>query len=144
MTANRPTRAKVRKADKSKDSVALPQELSDRLDHLARLPQNWDSYGAVSINPKAIERVRSILREIFAVGAKDIPHPFIAPANDGTLVLEWETANGKELILDVPPDDEPASFLLVEPEAHGKERETEGLVGEPWTLAEVIGRLLVR
>lgn len=144
MPANRPTRAKVRKADKPEKSSSLPPELSDRLNRLATLPQNWDSYGAAPINPKTIKRVRSILREIFAVGAKDIPHPFIAPANDGTLVLEWETRNGKELILDVPPDDEPASFLLVEPEAQGGEKEIEGLVGEAWTLAEVIGRLSAR
>jgi hypothetical protein len=144
MAVNRSPRAKIPKADKPKKSAPLPPELSDRLKHLATLPQNWDSYGAAPINPKTIERVRSILREIIAAGAKDIPLPFIAPANDGTLVLEWKTGGGKELILDVPHGDELISFLLVEPQGPEAEKKTEGVIGEPWTLVEVIGRLLAR
>jgi hypothetical protein len=152
MPANRPTRTKVRKVDKSKDSVALPQELSDRLDHLARLPQNWDSYGAVPISPNAITRARSTLRQILSVGGEDIPLPFIAPSPNGGVELELTTASGRELMLDISPGEECVAFLLVEPtepsdasiEPGRDEKETEGTIGDLYTLKEVVRRLLLR
>lgn len=144
MAVNRSPRAKIRKADKPKKSAPLPPELSDRLKHLATLPQNWDSYGAAPISPETISRVRSMLRQILAAGGDNPPLPFIAPASEGTIVLEWKTGRGKELILDVPHGDEPISFLLVEPQGPEAEKETEGVIGESWTLVEVIGRLLAR
>ncbi len=113
MAGNRSSRAKGRQADQTTESPALPKELSDRLDHLAGLPQNWDSYGASPINPKVIQRVRAILREILVSGGEDVPLPFIAPSGDGGLELEWTSVSGKELMLELPPGDRPVAFLLV-------------------------------
>jgi hypothetical protein len=73
-----------------------------------------------------------------------MPLPFIAPANNGMLVLEWETPEGTELIVDVPPQDEPVSFLLIEHDESGSRVETEEVIGERWNLREVIRRLLAR
>ena len=140
MPANRPPRPRIRKSDKSEMNVVLPQAVSDRLSHLANLPQDWDSYGGSPMSPKAIRRAELILKEALTI-AKEVPPPFIAPANDGTVVLEWKTSTGKELILDIPLDDEPVSFLLVEPKKPEGEIETEGVIGKPWALAEVICRL---
>jgi hypothetical protein len=81
-----------------------------------------------------------MLKEALAIG-EETPHPFIAPANDGTIVLEWKTPTGKELILDIPSDDEPVAFLLVEPKEPEGEVETEGVIGKPWALSELIRRL---
>lgn len=139
--ANRSTNAPRRKADKPEKTGALPQELSDRLAHLATLLPNWDSYGAVPISSDAITRTKAILRRILALGDKGIPLPFIGPSGDGTLVLEWKTPAGKELILDIPLGEEPLPFLLVEPQGPEGEVETEGVIGETLTLAEVIRRL---
>ncbi len=36
------------------------------------------------------------------------------------------------------------AFLLVEPTDSGDEQETEGKIGEPYTLEEVVRRLLLR
>jgi hypothetical protein len=128
-------------ADTPPGKSDMPKSLSQRLDLLLSLPDNWDSYGAAPINPNTISRVEAALREIFMVVGESAPLPFIAPANDGTIVLEWKTAEGRELTLDIPPDDGPMSFLLITPES--PEPETEGVVGEGWTLTEVIKRLSV-
>jgi len=122
----------------------LPESLSDRLKHLARLPHNWDSYGAAPISQNAIEKTKLILREILAVSGKDCPLPFIGPSPDGGVGLEWTVPSGKELILDIPPSEEPLTFLLVEPTDSGDEKETEGTIGDPYTLDGVIRRLLLR
>ena len=139
--ANRPAKTPRRKVDKPEKACAFPQELSDRLEHLAQLPQNWDSYGGLPISPKAVEQAKAILREVIALGGKDFPLPFIGPSGDGTLVLEWKTPAGQELILDIPLGEEPLPFLLVEPQGPEGEVETEGVIGKTWPLAEVIRRL---
>jgi hypothetical protein len=143
MPGNKPLRPRIRKLDKSEEDIALPQEISDRLEHLSRLPQNWDGYGASPISPKVIKRVKSVLKEALAV-AEGVPAPLIAPANDGTIVLEWKTSSGKELILDIPSDDEPVPFLLVEPKEPGGKAETEGVIGKPTTLVKIIQWLQTR
>jgi hypothetical protein len=111
---------------------------------LARLPQNWDSYGASPINPEAIQKARGILRSVFALGGTSIPLPFVAPSPDGGIELEWKTTSNKELMLDIPPVEGHMAFLLVEPTDSGDEQETEGKIGEPYTLEEVVRRLLLR
>ena len=125
-------------SDTPSDRSAIPKSLSQRLDLFLSLPDNWDSYGAAPISPNTISRVEAALREIFTVAGEDAPLPFIAPANDGTIVLEWKTAEGRGLTLDIAPDDGPMSFLLITPES--PEPETEGVVGEGWTLAELVKR----
>ena len=116
----------------------------ERLNRFATLPENWDSYGAPPISQKIIDWAVSTLREILRIGKKEIPLPFIAPAGDGRIVMEWKTELGKELILDVPPNAEPLSFLLVEPTEDGGETEIEDVIGEDWTLEQIIKRLLAR
>lgn len=144
MPANRPTRAKVRKADKPEKSSPLPPELSDRLNRLATLPQNWDSYGAAPISPEAIQTARGILRSVFALGGTSIPLPFVAPSPDGGIELEWKTTSNKELMLEIPPMEGWIGFLLVELNDSGDEQETEGKIGDLYTLEEVVRRLCLR
>ena len=76
------------------------------------------------------------------MGGESLPIPFISPAHDGMLVAEWKTDTGKELILDVPPDDTPSGFLLVEPQSSGEEKETDAEIGDEWPIARVIQKLL--
>ena len=116
----------------------IPKVLADRLGDLGRLQHNWDGYGASAISPRTIKRVESALREILAADGKGVPLPFIAPANDGTIVLEWKTPVGKELIIDVPPPDEPISFLLIDPEGLEGKNQKEGVIGDPWTFVELV------
>lgn len=122
----------------------LPSALYDHLHELSRLPDNWDSYGALPISPQVIERATSTLREILAFPEKGISLPFVAPACDGTIGMQWNAESGKELILDIPPCDQPLSFLLVEPVEGNGEVEIEDVLDEKWTLEMVIQRLLAR
>ena len=126
------------------NGVRLPSALYNRLNELSRLPDNWDSYGALPISPQVIERATSTLREILAFPEKGISLPFVAPACDGTIGMEWNAESGKELILDIPPCDQPLSFLLVEPVEGNGEVEIEDVIDEKWTLEMVIQRLLAR
>jgi hypothetical protein len=144
MSVNRLPRAKIRKTNKPEKSAPMPPELSERLNRLATLPQNWDSYGAVPMHPKTMNRVRSVLLEILALGGEGLPLPFIAPSPDGGIELEWKTTSNKELMLDIPPVEGHMAFLLVEPTDSGDEQETEGKIGDLYTLEEVVRRLLLR
>lgn len=121
----------------------IPQEITDRLEYLARLPENWDGDGIGKVTQYTINRAKSVLEVAFATVEGPLPIPFISPAYDGMLVAEWRTAAGKELIIDIPtsPDDSPG-FLLVEPQPSGEELETDAEIGDAWSIQKVISRLV--
>ena len=83
-----------------------------------------------------------MLRRAYLVAGDVLPVPFISPAHDGMLVAEWKTATGKELILDVPPDETLPGFLLVEPSPSGDEFETDAEIGDEWPIERVIHQML--
>ena len=120
----------------------VPQAIKDRLIDLARLTNNWDGQGGSSITQFTVVALLSLLRRAYLVGGDRLPLPFICPAHDGTLVTEWKTSAGKELILDVPPGKAPAGFLLVEPQPGGQEVETDAELGSRWPIEKVILQLL--
>ena len=70
-----------------------------------------------------------------------LPEPFIAPTSDGGLQVEWKSSTGKELIIEVPPDEGPSGFLLIEPLPSGEEHETEGTLGQHYSLRALMLRL---
>ena len=120
----------------------LSQDLKDRLHYLASLQENWDGEGSAPVSQLTIDKLSSLLLEAFALGGESLPIPFISPAHDGMLVAEWKTDIGKELILDVPPDETLPGFLLVEPQSSGEEKETDAEIGDEWPIAKVIRILL--
>jgi hypothetical protein len=60
--------------------------VEDRLDKIAALEPNWDSYGALSIDPRAVAEVRSFLKK----WPKGWSKPFIVPTTSGGIALEWQ------------------------------------------------------
>lgn len=61
-----------------------------RLDELATLKANWDSYQAEPMTPAALIAARgyvSVMALISPVSA--MPEPAIVPTNDGGIQLEW-------------------------------------------------------
>ena len=55
---------------------------TDRLTKIAKLPANWDSYGALPIDPRAIESARKLITAL--------SHPpQIVPTTEGGIQLEW-------------------------------------------------------
>ena len=120
----------------------IPGQILDRLDYLAGLPENWDGEGATAVTEFTINRIKGLLRRAYFAAGVQIPIPFISPAHDGMLVVEWKTETGKELILDVPPDETPPGFLLVEPSPSGDEYETDAEIGDEWPIERAIQHLL--
>ena len=120
----------------------LSQELLQRLAYLASLPANWDGEGAAPVTQSTIDKLKSLLLKAYSVRRGALPEPFIGPTHDGMLVAEWKTDAGKELILDVPPDELSPGFLLLELQASGEEQETDAKIGGAWPIERVIRQLL--
>ena len=60
------------------------------LDHLASLPEDWDSYGSAKPQQVAIERARQLLEDAFRSAVADTwQSPLISANEDGEVVLEW-------------------------------------------------------
>ena len=123
-------------------SEIIPREILDRLDYLATLPPNWDNDGASAVSELTVNRVKQLLRRAYTAGGNRLSVPFISPAHNGMLVVEWKTSTGKELILDVPPNETPPGFLLVEPSPSGDEFETDAAIGDEWSIEKVIHQML--
>lgn len=74
-------------------------QLWEKIKRIMKLPENWDSYGAVPIPHRTVARTLELLIEAYGaqkqIGYKPII-PFIAPCADGSIQLEWEN-NNKEL-----------------------------------------------
>lgn len=113
-------------SDAPQDVDELPKALSARLDQIARLSYNWNSYGAPPIDPRAIARARTIISRACRSAWFGLPTPSVAPGSHGGLGIEWQTELGKELILDISPDGL-TTYLLVLPGPHGEE-EREGVI----------------
>ena len=126
----------------SKQAQLVPTPLLDRLTYLAELPPNWDGEGGLPVSQVTVDKIRDLLQRAYSVGGSKLSEPFISPAYDGTLVAEWKTRSGKELILDVPAGDTTPGFLLVEPIGSGEEFETDAKIGDEWPIETVIQRLL--
>lgn len=60
-----------------------------RINHLFRLPPNWDSYGG---RPMAVPAANTALAVLVVVMRPDCPAPNVAPIADGGLELSWNLA----------------------------------------------------
>lgn len=79
-------------------------DLEKKLDEMALLALNWDSYGALPITPEAIASARLIVR---AATAKSSTPEWVVPSVNGGITISW----GEEaIIIDVHPDGIVATF----------------------------------
>ncbi len=72
---------------------AMRAELSvaeARIDEIAALPDNWDGYDAIQIGYEATRNAKNALSKLYGVA----PIPDITPNPNGTISLEWESAEG--------------------------------------------------
>jgi hypothetical protein len=60
--------------------------LLDTAKRLSKLPENWDSYGARTVNPDLIEYGLSLLNELTTSGT---PLPAMVPTSQGGIQFEW-------------------------------------------------------
>ena len=63
-------------------------EANSKLNRLGALGPNWNSYGANTIDPRALQRVRDILRA-WNTRRPDIAQPDIVPLSDGGVSVSW-------------------------------------------------------
>ena len=84
-----------------RDHFELPQTnmaqkfnpVFQRIGKLARLPENWDSYGARPVCKDSISRGVILLKELIELRSTtgfEIPVPFVAPLSSGGIQIEWE------------------------------------------------------
>ncbi|SCZ52899.1 hypothetical protein [Thiohalomonas denitrificans] len=68
-----------------------------RLERIAALPQNWDSYGALTI---ASENIKVVIEALMGLCSAGTPEPSIVPTPSGGVQIEWHT-NGIDLEIEV-------------------------------------------
>ena len=122
-------------------NVPIPSETIRALNRIKELPDDWDGDGASKIEEETVSKATSLIREAFLASSSKLEPPSVAPAFGGMIVAEWSGPGGRELILDIPPGDEPPGFLLVEPSDDGNEIETDAEIGNFWSIRDVIARL---
>lgn len=109
---------------------AFSQEASflrvqQRFVELARVPEDWDSYGAAAVAPHAIARAQGLIMDVlraFPLRAPEELLPFdLLPLPDGSVQLIWQGACG-ELDLDVNPDGR-IGYLVTIDQGGGRRRD---------------------
>lgn len=100
------------------------------LETMARLEENWDSYGSRPLSMTAVEAASRVL---YVLRNRRMPAPQLVPVSGGGLQFEWQEGN-RELELEVFPDGR-VGFLLVQDSEpltegelpHGATREVQAL-----------------
>lgn len=64
------------------------EAVSSRLEHLSRLPHNWDGYGGIPISFLLAHFTMSMLSSACPIGSSA---PQLVPGHDGDLQAEWHT-----------------------------------------------------
>jgi hypothetical protein len=99
-----------------------------KIGQLSRLQDNWDSYGgkaiSVEVGEKAAKYLYAAFREL-SDEMESVSMPFIAPANDGSVVFEWSSQKVELIVVFRPNTQIDVEYLTVK-KANGKETEKEG------------------
>ena len=124
-------------------TVAL-QPAFDRLDQIADLGPNWDSYGAASISSTAIAATQQLLTtldgRLGAAGERLQPYAIVPIANGG-LQIEWRRPENN-LEVEIGPGGEMA-YLLLTGQAPARVFEEQDQVTED-SLLELLERILTQ
>lgn len=89
------------------------------LDRLARLPRNWDGYGAPAINPSILAAARAFIE---ALPENLVYRPRVVPMSTGNLQFEWHHGSKMlELEFETP---QTIRFLQWHPEADVEQEHT--------------------
>jgi hypothetical protein len=100
-----------------------------KIGQLSKLPDNWDSYGGKAISYEVCEKAAKYLYSAFkerSIELESVVMPFIAPANDGSIVFEWKSDKAELIVVFRSNPQLDVEYLTVE-KTNGKEFEKEGL-----------------
>ena len=107
-----------------------------RIDRLHELKQNWDSYGANSVDPNSIEIAKRLVRMFAQVTGIDCPPVAASPA--GYVALSWEwREHSRELDLEILPDGSLRYSYLDERQPS---QDCEGETADPNLIAHLLTR----
>jgi hypothetical protein len=113
-----------------REYVELPQTniarqfnpVFQRIGKLARLPENWDSYGARPVCKNSISRGVILLKELIELRSTigfEIPVPFVAPLSSGGIQIEWEKGE-KYLELSITSDPPTVEYFAADKVKEGQ------------------------
>ncbi len=108
----------------------------DRLQHLSRLSDNWDSYGGRPLTDEAVFTSLSVIARLLS--DESVP-PAIVPTSEGGVQLEWHR-EGDELEIRVAPGGEISAFRFNEAAGEAAEVDRVGL-SNLTPLVNLTGRL---
>ncbi|MBZ5629579.1 MAG: hypothetical protein LAO06_12015 [Acidobacteriia bacterium] len=98
---------KIKKSTSSKWSVIRPleetgswvPEVLEKIEHLAQLPPDWDSYGSARLQPAAI---KGACRFLLEAPSNILPIPHVTLVPGGGLGFHWQVEN-RDLELEFKP-----------------------------------------
>jgi hypothetical protein len=96
------------------------RSVTESLDELRRLPENWDSYGAPKIDKAAAIGAIRLLAENNFQG----PSPYVIPTSHGGIQLEWQDARGG---VEIVVDPNGWFSVLIDTEGAFEERQTRSI-----------------
>ena len=98
-------------------------ETVNRIKKFAFLDENWDSYGAKTIEWSTIIKAIDFFSSLVVRLPDNAALPFVAPAGNGDIHFEWEMLS-KALALSIPEDKNDAFEYVLTDKTSGKEGET--------------------
>ncbi len=85
----------------SKNNSFIQQKIINHVElELALLKENWDGYGACSIDKNVIEHTLFIFNQVPNALMENVRKEDILPTSNGTITIEWNN-NSNELLLEV-------------------------------------------
>jgi len=126
---------------------AITQQAADeivdqiiKIGQLSKLADNWDSYGGKAIPLKVCKKAANYLYAAFkdlTNELESVAMPFIAPANDGSIVFEWESDKAELIVVFRPDPQLEVEYLTVE-KANGSEQEKEGVFNSSTAFVQAV------
>jgi hypothetical protein len=94
----------------STESRSVLIEISEALRALGQLEQGWDDHGASPVKARVLNAVANFLNSLATSGL--LYSPSLVPTREGGILIEWHT-NDVDVIIDVSPDEETASYVSI-------------------------------
>jgi hypothetical protein len=113
-------------------------ETEETLQKLLGLPQNWNSYGARTIQPHNVRSAIQLLRQI---AGHDTPRPIVIPTVRGGVQLEWHTCG---IDLEIRSESQGQFHLYYEDPKEGTDWELDLSASEVGSVAELVPQLSFR
>ena len=111
-----------------------------KIGQFSKLHDNWDSYGGKAVSLELCEKAARYLYIAFKellTESQPMMMPFIAPANDGSLVFEWKS-DGAELIVVFRSNAQSDVEYLTVAKSNDKEFEKEGVFNSPAAFVQAV------